>query len=222
MSGSKRTGGESQIRSSFASTLQPALVSATRASRRRSMRSRVGVCVCRRSTVRKTRLGTTSSPASTPRMPSKRPPVGCVSRWLPIAIGGRSSRRPRRRAKMLPISSTVTRQPSRSQASTNQSRTRRSSSLSVSRHTPPRSVAPIRPVSRIVCQRRVASISVVIRRISGPGRCGLQRAVSIFRFSSATRPGAGGTAQRATGISSRIRSWNRPTPTSSSERGPPE
>src|SRR5205807_2441373 len=56
--------------------------------------------------------------------PAKPPaaPVGCVSRWLPIAIGGTSAE-PARRANIAPMSSTVTRQPSCSARALNQSRT---------------------------------------------------------------------------------------------------
>ena len=53
-------------------------------------------------------------------MPSYFPPVGWVSRWLPMAMGGRLLSLPGRRAKILPISSMVTVQPAASQAAINQ------------------------------------------------------------------------------------------------------
>ena len=70
-------------------------------------------------------------------MPSYFPPVGWVSRWLPMAIGGNDGSRPGRRAKMLPMSSTVTVHPAASHAARNQSRTWRSRSVNVSRQIPP-------------------------------------------------------------------------------------
>ncbi len=96
----------------------------------------------------------TSSPDSTPAMPSNFPPDGCVSRWLPKAIGGRVLSRPALRAKMLPTSSTVTTQPSARHWATNQSRTSLSASLSVNLVTPPPGVPPKRDVSMIVLQSR--------------------------------------------------------------------
>src|SRR5689334_12745764 len=53
-----------------------------------------------------------SSAARTPSGPSNLPPVGWVSRWEPIAIGGSCGFLPGRRANILPTSSTVTLQPS--------------------------------------------------------------------------------------------------------------
>ena len=37
---------------------------------------------------RRSTVSITSSPASTPRVPSKRPPVATVSMWLPVSTGG--------------------------------------------------------------------------------------------------------------------------------------
>src|SRR5512140_2961048 len=64
-----------------------------------------------------------------------------------MAIGGTSARWPARRANMVPMSSTVTVQPSSSHRTLNQSRTSRSSSVSVNRQMPPFGVAPIRALS---------------------------------------------------------------------------
>ena len=50
----------------------------------------------------------TSSAPITPSTPSNRPPRGCVSRCEPVMTGGSSSRRPGRRPKTFPISSTAT------------------------------------------------------------------------------------------------------------------
>ncbi len=90
--------------------------------------------------------------------PSYLPPVGWVSRWLPMAIGGRLSSLPGRRAKILPISSMVTVQPTSSQAAMNQRRTSASRSVSVSRLMPPLAWPPILAVSMIVPQSRTGSM----------------------------------------------------------------
>ena len=74
-------------------------------------------------------------------------PVGWVSRWLPAMTGARSGLRPGRRAKMLPIRSTVTVQPAASHQPIKRRRAAPSRSLAASRHTPPFSVAPIRASS---------------------------------------------------------------------------
>src|SRR3954453_4746618 len=103
------------------------------------------------------RVRSNSRPPSTPSTPSNLPPVGCVSRCEPIQIGGRS-RRPARVANMLPTSSTPRVQPSASHCERNQSRTRLSSSDSVSRLMPPFAVAPIFAVAISESHRRCGSI----------------------------------------------------------------
>ena len=55
-------------------------------------------------------VSTTSSPASTPRLPSYRPPVRTVSMWEPVMTGARSSR-PARTPTTLPTASIVTSRP---------------------------------------------------------------------------------------------------------------
>src|SRR5690606_24504675 len=104
------------------------------------------------------RVRSTSMPASTPKLPSNLPPVGCVSRWLPVITGGRSSRRPGRRMNMLPMASTRTAQPSSRAQDTTRSRPWRSRSVSASRHTPPLSVAPMRASSIRESHRRRPSM----------------------------------------------------------------
>ena len=102
---------------------------------------------------------TTSSPASTPRMPSNRPPVGWVSRWLPIAIGASAGLVPGRVARIVPSRSMLIVMPSASACAMNQRRTATSASPSVSRHIP-RSVPGIAPnaaVSVSVAHNRAPS-----------------------------------------------------------------
>lgn len=60
-------------------------------------------------------------------------PAGCVSRWLPIAMGGSLRFSPGSTANMLPIWSMMTSQPIVLASSQSQSRTSRSSSVSASR-----------------------------------------------------------------------------------------
>jgi hypothetical protein len=96
----------------------------------------------------------TSRPTSTPATPSNFPPEGCVSRWLPKAMGSLALSRPGLRAKMLPTSSTVTVQPRALHCATNQSRTCLSSSLSVRRVIPPPGVPPNFALSTMVPQSR--------------------------------------------------------------------
>src|SRR5258708_5182685 len=104
------------------------------------------------------KVRTASNAASTPNTPSNLPPVGCVSRWLPMASGASPCRRPGRLANIFPTSSTVTAQPAASAAVLNQSRTCLSSSVNVSRLMPPFKVRPKFAVSISVSQRRWALI----------------------------------------------------------------
>ncbi len=88
------------------------------------------------------RARTTSRPASTPRVPSYRPPVRTVSMWLPVITAGRSASAPARVATTLPTRSTRTSSPrSRIQPATS-SRPPASSSVSASRQLPPSPVSP--------------------------------------------------------------------------------
>jgi hypothetical protein len=64
-----------------------------------------------------------------------------------------------RRANIVPMSSTVTRQPSASARALNQSRTWRSRSVSVSRQMPPLSVPPMAAVSISVVPQRSGSMA---------------------------------------------------------------
>src|ERR1044071_309630 len=63
--------------------------------------------------------------------------------WLPVITGARELSRPARRAKMLPMRSTVIVQPAALHHAAKRSRAFLSRSVSVSRQTPPFSVAPI-------------------------------------------------------------------------------
>src|SRR5688500_8441450 len=98
-----------------------------------------------------------SSPHRTPSWPSYLPPVGTESACEPIMTGGREAV-PARSPKMLPIWSTVTRNPASRIQRTRRSRPRRSSSLRASRVRPPRSVAPTLPSSSIDRSSRLRSI----------------------------------------------------------------
>src|SRR5690348_8749156 len=117
-----------------------------------------------------------SSAARTPSGPSNLPPVGWVSRCEPTAIGGRPEFLPRRRANILPTSSTVTVQPSAVHCALSQSRTCRSRSVSVRRQMPPFAVAPICVVSISESHSRWASIcrSFTAKTPSGAGRVRLR------------------------------------------------
>jgi len=71
------------------------------------------------------------------------PPVGWVSMWLPVTMGGRLLSRPGRRMKPLPILSMVTVMPASRAQRVTRSRPCLSSSDSARRQTPPLAVAPI-------------------------------------------------------------------------------
>ncbi|TKW49229.1 hypothetical protein CTA1_589 [Colletotrichum tanaceti] len=76
-------------------------------------------------------------------MPSYRPPRGCVSRWLPMAVIGAGDRSaPLLLPNMLPISSTESSQPRPAISSASQRLTRASSSDSA-RRAMPVSVGPL-------------------------------------------------------------------------------
>ncbi len=64
-----------------------------------------------------------STPARTPSIPSKRPPAGWVSRWLPTAMAARPGSEPGKVANMFPMRSTSTVQPSARHSASNQRRT---------------------------------------------------------------------------------------------------
>ncbi len=104
----------------------------------------------------------TSSPVRTPAMPSYLPPVGWVSRWLPMTTGGSSGRLPGRRANMLPSSSISTVQPAASHHERKRSRPSRSRSVSVCRLQPPLAVPPIFAISKMVCISRSPSILMLV------------------------------------------------------------
>jgi len=101
-----------------------------------------------------------STPASTPKMPSYRPPLGWVSRCDPTHVGG-ARLRPGRTANVLPMASTVTLQPSERVVSTNQSRACLSASDSERRDMPVS--VPRDPQREPVPQRHVACSSSVMR-----------------------------------------------------------
>ena len=91
-------------------------------------------------------------------MPSKRPPVGWVSKWLPDITGRRLGSLPGRRAKILPTLSTVTVQPASSAHLTNRSRPWPSNSVPARRATPPFGVAPILAISIKLSHKRALLI----------------------------------------------------------------
>ena len=97
----------------------------------------------------------TSSPAMTPKVPSKRPPRVCESRCDPIITGAAASSRPPRRPKMLPISSTTTLASASLSHAASWSLALLSSSPSARRVTPPPGVAPISAIrSKAAFNRR--------------------------------------------------------------------
>ena len=100
---------------------------------------------------------TTSRAASTPKTPSKRPPKGWVSRWLPMPTGARSMSSPPRRANISPISSMLMLRPASAHQPAKRSRPTLSSSLSVRRWLPPLAVAPIFAISMMLSHRRAPS-----------------------------------------------------------------
>src|SRR5690242_1407531 len=95
-----------------------------------------------------------SSAPRTPSTPSNFPPVGWVSRCEPMAMGVSLLFLPGLSANMLPTLSTETLQPKASHCALNQSRTRLSSSETVSRLMPPFGVAPYLAVSMMASHRR--------------------------------------------------------------------
>ncbi len=102
----------------------------------------------------------TSSPAKTPAMPSKRPPLIWVSRWLPIKIGGKLLSVPSRRPKMFPAASISTVNPASLHHLQNRSRIVRSSSDNVRRDNPPGRPLPISAEAWMVDQKRSRSTRV--------------------------------------------------------------
>ena len=104
----------------------------------------------------------TSRPASTPNTPSKRPPVGTVSRWLPKATAGAVSSVPLRRRNMLPMASCSKRRLSGLHHRSSSARASASSGESARRQLPPSGVGPMRAMSMMDCQRRSASIDTVM------------------------------------------------------------
>ena len=112
----------------------------------------------------------TSSPASTPNTPSKRPPVGTVSRWLPKATAGAASSLPSRRRNMLPIASCSKRRSSGLHQSSSSARASVSSGESARRQLPPSGVGPMRAMSMMDCHSRSALIAGVIGYTPQPGR----------------------------------------------------
>jgi hypothetical protein len=124
-------------------------------------------------TRRSSRVRSTSSPASTPTMPSYLPPANWVSRWLPIRTGGRWSSTPGRRAKMLPRRSTVTVQPASVHQVMKRSRISLSASVRARRRRPPALPGPISPERITVDQKRGASMpnsSLVDMALAPPRR----------------------------------------------------
>ena len=107
-------------------------------------------------------VSTISSPASTPRLPSKRPPVPTVSMCEPTITGASVGSEPARVATTLPIASIATSRPRSRIHATTRSRPARSSSVSASRALPHSpfgpSIRPIWPSSSIRPRRRSVSI----------------------------------------------------------------
>ncbi len=101
---------------------------------------------------RSSRVRRTSSAASTPNTPSKRPPKGWVSRWLPASTGGASASVPGRRAKILPMASIRGAKPASRHQETKRSRAFLSRAVKAKRLEPPPGVAPISAISIRLCQ----------------------------------------------------------------------
>ena len=133
----------------------------------------------------------TSSPASTPSAPSNLPPEGWLSRWLPNSTGRRSGSRPARRANMLPIASTRTVSPAASHSARNRSRPRRSTSVSVSRRTPPFGVAPISAMPIRLSHSRLPSMRWLVWAIMPDVLASERRILPAARLAARERsPGA--------------------------------
>ena len=103
------------------------------------------------------RVSITSRPASTPRLPSKRPPVRTVSIWLPVMIGAPSVR-PGRTPTTLPMPSMLMSRPRSVIQATTRSRPSLSSSVRARRQEPPPSIGPM--VARSLMRRTSRSPSM--------------------------------------------------------------
>jgi len=103
------------------------------------------------------RVSTASSAARTPETPSKRPPRGWVSRWLPAATAGRDGSRPGRMANMLPARSQRRSSPAARHQDAKSARASASSSDSERRQLPVSPTGPMRAIS--MCRRQSRSAS---------------------------------------------------------------
>src|SRR5262245_22568565 len=100
------------------------------------------------------RASSASNAASTPYMPSKRPPVGWLSMWLPLSTGGAAASVPSRRTNRLPIGSVKTAKPRALAHAASWLRAAASSGDRAWRLTPPLGVPPSLAMSTCLCQRR--------------------------------------------------------------------
>ena len=116
-------------------------------------------------------VSTTSSPASTPRLPSKRPPVATVSMCEPVITGAASGSVPGRVATTLPIASIATSRPRSRIHPTTRSRPARSASVSARRAQPSSPfgplIAPISPSSTIRAHSRATVDAKLVPPTSG-------------------------------------------------------
>ena len=110
-----------------------------------------------------------SKAASTPKIPSKRPPVGWVSLCEPLTTGATSPAVPGRRTNILPMSSIATPNPRSRAHVASRACASISFSPSAGRLTPPLAVAPSRAISTWRRHSRSPSMSAVGARAPAMG-----------------------------------------------------
>ena len=110
------------------------------------------------------RACTTSTPATTPSMPSKRPPSGCESPCEPAITGGRLLSLPGSTPKMLPMASTCISQSNSASHVQSCWRAPLSASERASRVTPPPAVAPKAEIASMrLCSRALSTRTLFMR-----------------------------------------------------------
>ena len=97
---------------------------------------------------------TASSAASTPQMPSKRPPAGWLSMWLPASTGARPGTLPSARRNRLPSASMEGASPIASPQPISSRRESRSNGVRQARFTPSTPSAPRKAPSFAICISR--------------------------------------------------------------------
>src|SRR5207247_1516659 len=109
---------------------------------------------------------TASSPATTPKAPSNRPPSGTVSRWDPVQTSGSSGKLPGTRPTRLPTASTATLSPASAIQPDTRSWARCSARLSPGR------LAGPPPIENSVSSRsrtRLTAVALMASAMGSPG-----------------------------------------------------